>query len=69
MDGYSSVKGVPYYNMTAEEIKVMQIQQGNRLLRSLVAKMCANLKNGFEISDDAIFELNYTNNKLARLNP
>ena len=40
-----------------------------RALQSLVARMTANLKNGFKIEHDAIFELEYTNNKLFRLCP
>jgi hypothetical protein len=40
-----------------------------RALQSLVARMTANLNNGIEVTEDAIFELEYTNNKLFRLCP
>tara|TARA_R110000787_G_scaffold1459_1_gene5974 strand:- start:6339 stop:6536 length:198 start_codon:yes stop_codon:yes gene_type:complete len=46
-----------------------KIAYTTRALQSLVARMTANLKNGFKIEHDAIFELEYTNNKLFRLCP
>ena len=59
--------------MTAKEYAEYERQQKityhTRVLQSLVAQMTANLKNGFEISNNAIFELEYTNNKLFRLCP
>jgi len=59
--------------LTAEEYAAYEHQQKiihtTRALQSLVARMTANLNNGFVPSDDAVFELEYTNNKLFRLAP
>jgi hypothetical protein len=49
--------------------KEQQIAYTTRALQSLVSRMTANLNNGIEITDNAIFELEYTNNKLFRLCP
>tara|TARA_B110000495_G_C22518025_1_gene316226 strand:- start:297 stop:494 length:198 start_codon:yes stop_codon:yes gene_type:complete len=63
---YSEVQTHEDYLVYFKEQKILA---HTRALQSLVARFTANLKNGFEITDDAIFELEYTNNKLFRLCP
>ena len=63
---YSDIQSRDDYLIYAHEQKILA---HTRALQSLVARMTANLKNGFEVTDDAIFELEYTNNKLFRLCP
>ena len=63
---YSEIQTRDDYLVYEHEQKIAHT---TRALQSLVARLTANLKNGFEITDDAIFELEYTNNKLVRLCP
>jgi len=63
---YTDIQNHEDYLVYFNEQKILA---HTRALQSLVARMTANLKNGFEITDDAIFELEYTNNKLFRLCP